>query len=339
MLGRTALNRASRGAGRRRGTLNGDRDHSHGPRQATTSTTAAAVPGKCDRRRERGGRGSGPVAVPHEVQRGSLHAAVRRVRRPGMPLDRSSGGTRDDAAPAGSRCTTARCPPLAGASCQTTPSASMRRNMGRATRTPGREPSYGRHHHDVTESAHTRVLPAFGASTNPLGGGREEITSVHVVGQETRRTAGHPGRVGDFRDLRQDLRGRVAAPDDDHAATRQVLGTVVVHGVQLLAPELPPAGHDRPERLAPGAGRRYRCPRRERRTRRCPDEQLSLGGVVGARHRGHSMRSQHGKLVALLVTGQVVHHVLPRRISPRVGRPRRHHPARQRRVRGRGEEP
>ncbi len=77
-----------------------------------------------------------------------------------------------------------------------------------------------------------------------LSGGSnvEEHSPIDVVGHEPWRSLGHPQRLRDLGYFCNDLRCRVAATDDDDSLASEVLGRIVVNGVQLPTSEVLTAG-------------------------------------------------------------------------------------------------
>jgi hypothetical protein len=183
--------------------------------------------------------------------------------------------------------------------------------------------NHRRHHDDVAESALRRKhgaslllrLPALRRPT-------EQDTTVHIVGQEHRRTLGHPGGLGNGRYLREDLRARVAAADNQHAPSGEGFRPGVVTGVHPGAREDLAAGIRRNERRSPRARGAHDDPRQ-------PGSPTGahVQSVACAFHRIHPHGAEYGDLIAVLVSRQVVNHVVAGRKTTAGGR---HGPARER---------
>ncbi len=186
----------------------------------------------------------------------------------------------------------------------------------------------GRHGHDVAEGGDPAGVAAAGVESAAAGGGDiEQGATVDVVRQEPRRALGHPrhldmavqGEVGG------DLRAGVPAAHHDHVLPGEVGRTAVVHRVQMPPGEDGSAGDGGQERPRPAAGRA------DDRTGP-PDAGIRFDQepVCIAAYGVHTGAALDGQVVALLVVGEVVHHMPRARVRlPGLGG---HEPAGQRGV-------
>src|SRR5688500_2709761 len=92
-------------------------------------------------------------------------------------------------------------------------------------------------HHDVAEPKWRVWSASLLKCTVACSGLVEEIAPVDVVRQKGRRLLRHPGHLCHSRDLREDLRARVSASDNEDAFADERCRRAIVCGMELSSRE------------------------------------------------------------------------------------------------------
>jgi hypothetical protein len=97
--------------------------------------------------------------------------------------------------------------------------------------------AHGRYGDDVAEAARRLGRAALLQRLIARRRLAEQVSAVDLVGEICGRPQRRPGDARDLRELGGDLRARVAAPDDDHAAADEWRWAGIVRRVQHEAAE------------------------------------------------------------------------------------------------------
>jgi len=154
-------------------------------------------------------------------------------------------------------------------------------------------------------------------------GAVEQHPAIDVIRQKHRRFLGYPCRLGDLGHLGQDLGAGVAAAHDDDALVGERLRRLVGAGMDLDALEHLPAGIIRDVGAPPCPGHADDHAGRPV----APVGGNSQKAILRMVDRAHRHRPADGQVVASLIAGEVIEHVVPAGIGVLVSA---HQPARQR---------